>query len=147
MRAPGAVHVLRSAQASRQSRRPWPPSGHVRLHSASCAVQVLWHAAARALPRVAASDRPTVATRNSARRRDRNYVLLRPSTGVNAPAGQIGHHELLPTMVWSTARQRVPPSPPRNAGRDRVTWLVLPPVRRSGSAAGAGPPTPHIREM
>src|SRR4029453_1351220 len=63
MRAPGAVQVLRSAQAARQSRRPWPPPGHVRLHAASCCVQALGHAAA-ALPLVAASDRPTIPTRN-----------------------------------------------------------------------------------
>ena len=109
MRAPGAVQVLRAPHASRQSRRAWPPSGHVRLHSASCAVQVLWHAA-RALPRVAASDRPTVATRKSARRRTEITYCNLP-TGVNAAAGQIGYHELLPRMVWLAARQRVPPSP------------------------------------
>src|SRR5262249_47671171 len=70
MRAPGAVHVLRSAQAVRQSRRPCPPPGHVRLHSASCAVQVLWHAAA-AGPRVAANARPMSPARTSVRRRER----------------------------------------------------------------------------
>jgi|SRR5262245_28419603 len=67
MRAPGAVQVLRAAQAARQSRRPWPPLAQVRLHSRSCCVQVLGHAAA-ALPLVAASDRTTIATRTSARR-------------------------------------------------------------------------------
>jgi len=38
---PGAVQVLCSAQASRQSRRTRPPPGHIRLHSASSSVQVL----------------------------------------------------------------------------------------------------------
>src|SRR5262245_62740119 len=66
MRAPGAVHVLRSAQAVRQSWRPCPPPGHVRLHSASCSVQVRRHAAAAGL-RVAASARPTSPARTSAR--------------------------------------------------------------------------------
>src|SRR5262249_4400181 len=50
------------------------------LHSANCCVQLLWHAAA-AVPRVAASDRPTSATRNTARRRDRNHSVLPPSAG------------------------------------------------------------------
>jgi len=88
MRAPGAVQVLRSAQAARQSRRPGPPSGHVRLHSASCCAQRLWHAAA-ALTRVAASDRPTLTTRkNSTRRRDRYHTLLRPSAGCQRCGGR-----------------------------------------------------------
>src|SRR5262245_11585932 len=67
MRAPGAVQLLRSAQAARQSLRPWPPPGHVCLHASSCCVQVLWHVAA-APPRGAVSDKPTIATRTSARR-------------------------------------------------------------------------------
>jgi hypothetical protein len=75
MRAPGAVQVLRSAQAVRQSRRPCPPPGQVRLHSASCCLQVLWHAAAT-VPRVAASARPTSPARTSAGRCDRLGSLL-----------------------------------------------------------------------
>src|SRR5262245_51967886 len=98
MCAPGAVQVLRSAQAVRQSRRAWPPSGHVRLHSASCAVQVLWHAAA--LPRVAASDRPTVATRNRARWRDRNCTLLRPLYGRQRGGRADRSPRAAPRMVW-----------------------------------------------
>jgi hypothetical protein len=87
MRARGAVQVLRSAQAARQARRPWPSPGHVRLHSASCCEQVLWHAAA-ALPRVAAGDRPTIPTRTSARRYDRHESLLRSSTGRQRDGGR-----------------------------------------------------------
>ena len=94
MRASGAVQVLRSAQAARQSRRPGPRLGHVRLHSASCCAQLLWHAAA-ALARVAASDRPTLTprptlttTKNSARRSDRNHSLLRPSAGCQRGGGR-----------------------------------------------------------
>src|SRR5262249_39290812 len=59
-----------------------------------------------------------------------------PSTGVNAPAGQIGHHELLPRMVWSAARQRVPPSPPRQRGW-RSRNMARPPF---GSSLGGRHP-------
>ncbi|HKA29697.1 MAG TPA: hypothetical protein VKH82_09995 [Candidatus Binatia bacterium] len=41
MRAPGAVHVLRSAQASRQSRRACPRPRQACRHSFNCCVQVL----------------------------------------------------------------------------------------------------------
>src|SRR5262245_51992215 len=69
-----------------------------------------------------------------------------PSTGVNAAAGQIGHHELLPTMVWSAARQRVPPAPPRRRG-SKSRNMASPP---SGSSLGVGiraGPRPPDREM
>ena len=111
MRAPGAVHVLRSVQAARQSRRPCPPPGHVRLHSASCCVQLLWHAAA-AVPRVAASDRPTSATRNTARRRDRNHSVLPHSPGVNAAAGDRDG----PAVTRNRPRVSVPNYPYRGSG-------------------------------
>jgi hypothetical protein len=46
MGAPGAVQVLRAAQAARQSRRVWPLPAQVRLHSTSCCLQELRHAVA-----------------------------------------------------------------------------------------------------
>ena len=46
MRAPGAVQVLRAVQAARHSRRVWPLLAQVRLHSTSCCLQELRHAAA-----------------------------------------------------------------------------------------------------
>ena len=55
------LQVLRSAHAARQSRRAGPPPGQVRLHSTSCCVQVLWHAA-RAFARETTSCRPSVTT-------------------------------------------------------------------------------------
>jgi hypothetical protein len=87
MPAPGAVQVLRSVQATRQSRRPWPLPGHVRLHSRSCCVQVLGHAAA-APPRSAASDRSTIPTRTTARRCDRLDSLLRSSAARQRNGGR-----------------------------------------------------------
>src|SRR5262249_20664536 len=105
----------------------------------------LWHAAA--LPRVAASERPTVATRNPARRRDRNCTLLRPLYGRQRGGRAVGHHELPPWMVWSTARQRVPPSP--RGQRGSKSRSLAGPLAGSSLGVGirAGPPAPHIREM
>src|SRR5215475_10799096 len=143
MRASGAVQVLRSAQALRQSRRACPPSGHVRLHSASCSVQVLWHAAT-ALPRVAASDRPTVATRNSARRRDRNFTLLRPLYG-RQRAGRADRSPRVAPEDGLVGRTATDAASTALATRVEIhNWLVLPPVRRLGGRHPAGPPTPHI---
>jgi hypothetical protein len=60
MRAPGAVHVLRSAQATRQARRAAPFPSHVRLHCFSSSLHVLRHAVA--LARDACSDTAASAT-------------------------------------------------------------------------------------
>jgi hypothetical protein len=86
MRTPGAVQVLRSAQAARQSRRAWPLPGHVRLHAASSRVQALGHVAA-APPRVAASNRATLATTDRARRGDRYPEPTAGRCGVSIRSG------------------------------------------------------------
>src|SRR5262245_48943033 len=128
MRASGAVQVLRSAHASRQSRRAWPPLAQVRLHSRNCCVQALGHAAA-ALPRVAASDRPTSPARTSAGRCDRLANL------VSCPARRqtLRHprQALSLPLIW-------PGSPPFRArashgNRCAVTLHTSPDVRGQAS--------------
>src|SRR5262245_45909334 len=143
MRAPAAVQLFRSAQAARQSRRPWPPSGHVRLHSASCCVQVLWHAAA-ALPRVAASDRPTVATRERARRRDRNCTLLRPLYR-RQRAGRADRSPQSAPVNSLVGRAATGATITATATRVEIAQLASPPSGSSfgGSAPGGPADPPH----
>src|SRR4029450_11835778 len=97
-------------------RRPWPPPGHDRLHSASCCVQVLGHAAV-ALPRGGASDRPTIPARNSSTRCDSITAYCDPLRGVNATAGvrdqvRLGAGAPLPPPTTHGVGRGRPPLPP-----------------------------------